>query len=141
MWCRQRGTVEAPRFDSGPLVRSRMWCGWRRVEQSAFVEPNLSPAPLGAADRFRDVRAPIGHSGEVSNGHLASAFGLRQVDYGTGPFSQGLLREPEEALGALAPIPERRVASSAFCRGEVGIEDRTLLVPLRPLGERHLTNH
>jgi hypothetical protein len=53
----------------------------------------------------------------------------------------GLLREPNDAFGALAPIPERRVASSAFCWGEVGIEDRTLLVPLHPLGARHLTNH
>jgi hypothetical protein len=49
--------------------------------------------------------------------------------------------ELKEALRALAPIPERRVASSAFCLREVGIEDRTLLVPLHPLGARHLTNH
>jgi hypothetical protein len=55
--------------------------------------------------------------------------------------SRSLLREPKQALGALAPIPERRVASSAFRWGEVGIEKRTLLVPLRPLGARHLTNH
>jgi hypothetical protein len=53
----------------------------------------------------------------------------------------GLLREPEETLSALAPIPKRRVASCAFCRGAVRIEERTLLVPLRPLGARHLTNH
>jgi hypothetical protein len=57
------------------------------------------------------------------------------------PPAYGLLSELEEALGALTPIPERRVASSAFCWGEVGIEDRTLFVPLRPLGARHLTNH
>ncbi len=51
------------------------------------------------------------------------------------------MRQLEEALGALAPSPEHRVASSALSWCEVGIKDRTLLVPLRPLGARHLTNH
>jgi hypothetical protein len=49
------------------------------------------------------------------------------------------LRELEEALRALTPIPEHRVASGALGWCEVGIEDRTLLVPLRPLSARHLT--
>ena len=52
-----------------------------------------------------------------------------------------LTSEPEKALGALAPIPERRVAANAFCSGEAGIEARVLLVPLCPLGVRHLANH
>ena len=50
-----------------------------------------------------------------------------------------LLGESEETLGALAPIPEHRVAPGALGRCEVGIEDRTLLVPLCPLGASHLT--
>ena len=51
------------------------------------------------------------------------------------------LGESEETLGALAPIPEHRVAPGALGRCEVGIKDRTLLVPLRPLGASHLTYH
>jgi hypothetical protein len=67
--------------------------------------------------------------------------GLRRRQLAPGDSPTELLCEPEEALGALAPIPKRRVASGAFRSGEVGIEDRTLLVPLRPLGAGHLTNH
>jgi hypothetical protein len=53
---------------------------------------------------------------------------------------RALLRVLKEALRAVTPIPQHRVASSALCWREVRFEDRTLLVPPRALGARHLTD-
>ncbi len=141
---RGRSSASSRRF-AATISSSRATCGsrsgnWRRAAGLAAA----SPASVLALPGRNSVRLRLTHLSRTavarrwplgfSTGVLAS----RASPTSLLP-AYGLLRELEEALRALTPIPERRVAPSALGRCEVGIEDRTLLVPLRPLGARHLT--
>ena len=131
---------------------------WRGAKFTAV--PASEPVPTAEAARAAPTRRPAADGcllrpHEVAERELCLA--RRRVDHelpqahatatSGSSSSNPLLREPllrelePQALGTLAPVSERRVAPGALCLREVGIEDRALLVPLRPLGTRHLTNH
>jgi hypothetical protein len=89
--------------------------------------------------RPRRRSRPSVHRGLLPLRRPALRTALRTVRRGAG--RRRLWRVPEQTLGALAPLPEQRVASCALSLREVGLEHRVLLVPPHPLGTRHLTNH
>ena len=125
---------------------------------SWFPDPqSLESAASPATKRVLVLRGELCSPGLLRLARIArrSLVGLRPGFWPAGPVEQctsltsyairrsrpgALLGESEETLGALAPIPEHRVAPGALSRCEVGIENRTLLIPLRPLGTSHLTN-